>query len=86
MSKCLDINGILESTYPRIFSFLELSITFRHLLLTRGVISRSSDWLLRAKPGTHSLVKLKDKRKGMLRGLQTPAQRFFILQRDAPCS
>ena len=69
MSKCLHIHGILESTSPRILSFLELSITFRHLLLTRGVMSRSSDWLLRPKLGTHSVVKLKDKRKGMLKGL-----------------
>ena len=69
MSKCLHIHGILESTSPRIFSFLEFSITFRHLLFTRGVMSRSSDWLLRAKIGTRSAVKLKDKCKGMLRGL-----------------
>ena len=69
MSKCLH-----ESTSPRIFSFLELSITFRHLLLTRDVLSRSSDCLLRAKLGTRRVVKLKGKCQGMLRGLWTLAQ------------
>jgi len=74
MSKCLHIHGILESTSPRIFSFLELSITVRHLLLTRAVLSCSSDWVLRAKLESCRVVKLKDKCKGMLRGLWTLAQ------------
>ena len=75
MSKCLHIHAILESTSPRIFSFLELSITFRHLVLTRDVLTRSSDWLLRGRLGIRSVVKLKDTRKGMLRGVWTLAQR-----------
>lgn len=79
MSKCLHIQGnqSLSQHFRVSFhfrTFYYITPFSLALLLTRDFMSRSSDWLLRTKLGTRRVVKLKDKCKGMLRELWTPAQ------------